>query len=170
MLCNILLPQSLLCLVHNQSSVCACYDKGLAVRSNHMGNPKWLFSIISQWFWYQIYQGYQIGFNNLSQHTSCLKCPRPIVLMAILTTACTELPKDFLHGSCFDDFLLWFLIDRFYEYSSGLLHWHWGNHMIAPVPVKLPCRIWVNKSLQSTKNTYNHNKILYPTEPLMLGT
>ena len=21
-------------------------------------------------------------------------------------------------------------------YPSGLLHWHWGNHMIAPVPVK----------------------------------
>ena len=23
-----------------------------------------------------------------------------------------------------------------YPYSSGLLHWYWGNHMIAPVPVK----------------------------------
>ena len=23
-----------------------------------------------------------------------------------------------------------------YPYSSGLFHWHWGNHMIAPVPVK----------------------------------
>ena len=22
-----------------------------------------------------------------------------------------------------------------YPYSSGLCHWHWGNHMIAPVPV-----------------------------------
>ena len=27
---------------------------------------------------------------------------------------------------------VWFI----YTYSSGLLHWHWGNHMIAPVPVK----------------------------------
>ena len=31
---------------------------------------------------------------------------------------------------------LWFDISRFYPYPSGLLHWHWGNHMIAPVPVK----------------------------------
>ena len=27
-----------------------------------------------------------------------------------------------------------------FPYSSGLLHWHWGNHMIAPVPVKQPQR------------------------------
>ena len=30
-----------------------------------------------------------------------------------------------------------------YWYPSGLLHWHWGNHMIAPVPVKQPLRIYV---------------------------
>ena len=35
-------------------------------------------------------------------------------------------------------------ISQVYPYSSGLLHWHWGNHMIAPVPVKQPWRIWVN--------------------------
>ena len=28
-------------------------------------------------------------------------------------------------------------------YSSGLLHRHWGNHMIAPVQVKQPCRMQV---------------------------
>ena len=28
------------------------------------------------------------------------------------------------------------LAKRFYHYPSGLLHWHWGNHMIAPVYVK----------------------------------
>ena len=28
--------------------------------------------------------------------------------------------------------LMWFI----YAYSSGLLHWHWGNHIIAPVHVK----------------------------------
>ena len=33
---------------------------------------------------------------------------------------------------------------RFAPYPSGLLHWHWGNHMIAPVSVKQPWRIWVN--------------------------
>ena len=31
----------------------------------------------------------------------------------------------------------------FYPYPPGLLHRLWGNHMIAPVPVKQPWRIWV---------------------------
>ena len=31
----------------------------------------------------------------------------------------------------------------FYPYASGLLRWHWGNRMIALVPVKQPWRIWV---------------------------
>ena len=30
-----------------------------------------------------------------------------------------------------------------YPYPSGLLHWHWGNRVIAPVQVKQPWRIWV---------------------------
>ena len=42
--------------------------------------------------------------------------------------------------------LLWFGNGWFYPYPSGLFHWHWGNHMIAPVPAKQPWRIWVNKS------------------------
>ena len=29
-----------------------------------------------------------------------------------------------------------------YPYPSGLLHWHWGNPRIAPVPVKQPWNIW----------------------------
>ena len=38
--------------------------------------------------------------------------------------------------------------------SSGSLHWHWGNHMIAPVPVKGPWRIWVKSvSNLSHQNT-----------------
>ena len=50
-------------------------------------------------------------------------------------------------------------IDRFYLYPPGLLHWHWGNHMIAPVPVEQPWRIWVNQSYDCTTNWwYNHNK------------
>ena len=32
--------------------------------------------------------------------------------------------------------LLWFVSIRFYPYPSGFLYWHWGNHKIAPVPVK----------------------------------
>ena len=33
----------------------------------------------------------------------------------------------------------------FHPYPSGFLHWHWGNHTIAPVPVKQPWRIHVNQ-------------------------
>ena len=38
--------------------------------------------------------------------------------------------------------LMWFSC----PYSSGLLHWHLGNHVIAPVPVKQPWRIWVKRT------------------------
>ena len=34
---------------------------------------------------------------------------------------------------------MWFV----YPHSWWLLHWHWGNHMIAPVPVKQPWKKWV---------------------------
>ena len=39
--------------------------------------------------------------------------------------------------------VVWRYMWLFHLYSSGLLHWHWGNHMIAPVPVKWPWRIWI---------------------------
>ena len=45
--------------------------------------------------------------------------------------------------------VVWFRL--FCPCLSGFLHWHWGNHMIAPVPVKQPWRIWVNKWHESTK-------------------
>ena len=35
---------------------------------------------------------------------------------------------------------------RFYLYPSELLHWHWGDHRIAPMPVAQPWRIWINSS------------------------
>ena len=44
--------------------------------------------------------------------------------------------------------LLWF--GKFHPYSSGLIHWHWGNHVIAPVPVKWLWKLWVNWSHEST--------------------
>ena len=43
---------------------------------------------------------------------------------------------------------MWFI----YPYHSGLLHWHWGNHMIAPVPVK---ELW--KICVITNCVYHHN-------------
>ena len=43
--------------------------------------------------------------------------------------------------------LFWLGTGWFYPYSSVILHWHWGNHMIALVPVKQPLRIWENYPL-----------------------
>ena len=48
---------------------------------------------------------------------------------------------------------------QFYPYHSGLLHWHWGNLMIAPVLMKQPWIIWVNKSHESIAWIFNHDKI-----------
>ena len=48
--------------------------------------------------------------------------------------------------------LVWLGNGRFYSYNLGLLHCHWDNHMIAPVPVKLPWIIWTIKSPQFIKN------------------
>ena len=50
------------------------------------------------------------------------------------------------------DFFLFFSYGwlSFYPYVSGLIHWHWGNHMIAPVPVKEPWQISANESCEST--------------------
>ena len=46
----------------------------------------------------------------------------------------------------------------FYLYPSGLLHWHWGNHTIAPVPVKQPWRIWINGSYKSANEWRHYHK------------
>ena len=43
--------------------------------------------------------------------------------------------------------LFWLGTGWFYPYSSVVLHWHWGNHMTALVPVKQPLRIWENYPL-----------------------
>ena len=51
------------------------------------------------------------------------------------------------------DVLLW-ILNWFNSYPLGLLHWHWGNHTIAPVPVKQPWRIWVNESHETNKHWY----------------
>ena len=46
-----------------------------------------------------------------------------------------------------------------------LLHWHWGNRMIAPVPVKQPWRIWI----KSTNTNPQHNSIKIWTMCIILG-
>ena len=53
--------------------------------------------------------------------------------------------------------LFWLGTGRFYPYPSVMLHWHWGNHMIALVPVNQLWRIWVNHSHQ-------HKGLVQPLE------
>ena len=52
----------------------------------------------------------------------------------------------------------------YWPYSPGLLHGHWGNRTIAPVPVKQPWRIWLNpactKLWQNMNYVYNSWDVL----------
>ena len=57
---------------------------------------------------------------------------------------------------------LWLGICWCYPYPSGLLHWHWGNLMIAPVPVKLPWGIWVDRPRESMGTSQWIHVIYYP--------
>ena len=51
-------------------------------------------------------------------------------------------------------------LDQFYLYPSGLLQWHRGNLMIAPVPVMQPWMILLNRWKESTRNWwYDHDKL-----------
>ena len=42
-------------------------------------------------------------------------------------------------------FLSWLDTSPIYPYLSGLLHWHWGIHVMAPVLEKQNCKIWICK-------------------------
>ena len=48
--------------------------------------------------------------------------------------------------------MVWFGNSWLHPYSSGLLHWHWANHMIAPEPEKLPWWIYVNRLYEYSMN------------------
>ena len=49
---------------------------------------------------------------------------------------------------CFVVVIHWLI----FLYPSGLLHWHWGNLTIAPVPAKQPWWIWINTSCEFIMN------------------
>ena len=49
--------------------------------------------------------------------------------------------------------ILWGFICIIYSYSSGLLHWHWGNLTFAPVPAKQSGKIWVRSSDTKSQKT-----------------
>ena len=48
-----------------------------------------------------------------------------------------------------------------YPYLSGLLHWHLGNRMIAPVPEKQPWKIWVKLAITKPQQNTRDQKSLY---------
>ena len=44
-----------------------------------------------------------------------------------------------------------------YPYPSGLLHWHWGNHVIATVPVEVTLKdMGKNYQPKPQQNATNH--------------
>ena len=49
---------------------------------------------------------------------------------------------------CFVVVIYWLI----FPYPSGLLHWHCGNLMIAPVPAKQPWWIWITTSCEFIMN------------------
>ena len=51
---------------------------------------------------------------------------------------------------CFVVVIHWLI----FPYPSGLLHWHYGNLTIAPVPAKQPWWIWINTSCEFIMNDY----------------
>ena len=59
----------------------------------------------------------------------------------ICTWFCSVLLFSYLFSVIIE--FVWFI----YPYSSGLLHWHWDNCVIVPVPVKLPWIIWLKSTL-----------------------
>ena len=44
------------------------------------------------------------------------------------------------------------LVTRFYPWLSGLFHWHWGQHTVASVLLKLPGPILINPSRNLPRN------------------
>ena len=77
---------------------------------------------------------------------------------------CTVHPMNYAYGSHFVVFLLRLGNNWLYPYPSGLLHRHWGNRMIAPVPVKQSWRIWIYRCHESTKT--NHMSITKQSKTL----
>ena len=51
---------------------------------------------------------------------------------------------------CFVVVIHWLI----FPYPSGLLHWHYGNLTIAPVPAKQPWWIWINTSCEFIMNDW----------------
>ena len=111
-------------------------------------------------------------FNLCCDHSACLW------LLGTGTFAATVKTKFGCHYSMISpEWCVWIALlfgygqgNWFHPYPSGLLHWHWGNHMItwgkhmiAPVPVKQPWRKLDPRNPLKAKHDYNktyHDKTL----------
>ena len=61
------------------------------------------------------------------------------------------LPRNYAH-TCSSMHLLYFVVALdvlIYPYPSGLLHWHWGNCIIAPVPVIQLWRLFAHQHIEA---------------------
>ena len=83
-----------------------------------------------------------------------------------LLAAITVHPMNHAHGSHFVVFCCGYIPINFNPYPSGLLHWHWDNLTISPIPVpmKRSQSIWLYVSHESTKSDdttiKNHKKTM----------
>ena len=49
-----------------------------------------------------------------------------------------------------------------YPLPSRLLHWHWGNHAITPVPVNQPWRMWAKFDIAEPKHNSMWSMCIIP--------
>ena len=74
---------------------------------------------------------------------------KPLLVIMCMKMIYSKFKEIYLHGSSFSVFCYGLIQVTYYPHPSGLIPWHWGNHMIAPVPVKQPWRIWIHWSHES---------------------
>ena len=90
---------------------------------------------------FQIMAWYRPGYKPLSESMMVSLIYRPI----------QYIPRN-MHTVfallCFVVVIHWLI----FPYPSGLLHWHFGNLTIAPVPAKQPWWIWINTSCEFILN------------------
>ena len=81
------------------------------------------------------------------------------------------------YAYCLGHVVIWFMLFLPISFRVTSLALVWGHHMMAPVPVKQPWRIWVKRPHESTKNlqwcngmvTFSAFLVLCAGNPLIAG-
>ena len=101
-----------------------------------------------------------IGCHQEISHYLSQYCPRSMSPYGVTMSTMSEMCALWCCPMCGTGYviILSYFMQHIYPCILGLLHWHWSNHMIAPVSVEQPRRIYVNmidtKTQQSiTKHT-----------------